>query len=237
MHSRTARFLRISKNGLFGILVLAMVFGLAPASLAESSQADKSAQGQGKGASKAQSKQQSKRKELMAKYERAQKLHKELKSIQQKAIENNPDLKKKRDSLNQFMQSVLDKKLQGSSVDTERMKAISQKLKSGSSNMTKTEKQDLITEYRGMAKKYQKARQEMMQDKEVKQRNKSLRDEMLEAMKKENPEVESMLQELRTLEASLRQERMKMKQQQMRQQQQQKMQQQKKKMMDQPESQ
>jgi len=106
---------------------------------------------------KAQQSQQSQ--ELQKAKQNAQKYSQKLQEIQKAAMENNPDLKKKRDELQKMQQNKMEEMV--------------------SDNATRMEKL--------------KARMKLRQDKELQNKRKSLQEDFLEAMKKEDPKTEDYL--------------------------------------------
>jgi len=216
MNTSTVGENRFQPAALICFLVLAVTFGLSSSGFAESAGAKKSRQGQAQtnATSEGQSAQAFREavQEFRAKQKRMQELKSKLLSIQQKALETNPDLKEELSSLKEYRLSVLNENLNGTQVDIERMQEIEDKFKSKSANMTKAEAKELKAEYRQMrsSKEYQQARQSMASNKEVQKRTQAFNDRMLKAMKEVNPKVESMNQEWLSIRRDLQKMRQKL---------------------------
>jgi chromosome segregation ATPase len=122
-------------------------------------------------------------------------LRQQLGKIQQKALDNNPELKKQRSELQELMKSKVKSQVDGADQKMARLKEIRSKLQ-GDKDIPKAERKKLMQEFQKTAQTFQQAQQKAMQDPEVQKAQKQFRDDMRAAMKKEDPNTDQLIQDL-----------------------------------------
>jgi DNA repair exonuclease SbcCD ATPase subunit len=134
--------------------------------------------------------------QVQAKQAEIQQLNQELQQIQQSTIEANPGLADKRD---QFM-SMVDDKMSASGVDPDasraKMEDLQGQLESG--ELSEQESQAASEELRKEQASMRQAQGEAMQDPEVQEQIQSLNEELLAAMREQNPDTDNLISELQT---------------------------------------
>jgi chromosome segregation ATPase len=131
-------------------------------------------------------------------------LRQQLGKIQQKAMENNPELKQKRSELQELMKSKVKEQVDGADQKMARLKEIRQKLRNNK-DIPKGERQKLMKEFQSTAQAFQQAQQKAMKDPEVQKAQKAFREDMRAAMKKEDPNTDQLIQDLQQARKDFRQ--------------------------------
>lgn len=189
------------KNFTFVILCVGLLLLAAPATgICE--------QGEGKANESKGQKQQSIKQQYQRILQRAEELQAQLQDIQQKALQNNPELKKQKQDFEKFVKKTMDNNLKAQKVDTKRMEEIRKEL--SEEDLGQEKKQKLQKEFRQHILGYQKARAQTMQNQEVKKKRQNLINRTKTAMIKENPETEQLLEELHSLSQELQRMRQQM---------------------------
>jgi len=157
------------------------------------------AQSQGGAASQAQGgdsgMSQQKKQELRQAQKKVRELRQQIGQIQQKAMNNNPDLQKQQEDLKGLVKDKMKAKGQNPDQDISRMKEIRQKLQNNK-DMPKDERQKLMQEFQKTTQSFQQAQKSVMQDPEVQEARSQFRDDLMAAMKEENPKVEQMIKDM-----------------------------------------
>jgi hypothetical protein len=122
-------------------------------------------------------------------------LRKQLGEIQQKALDNNPELKQQRKDLRSLMQKKVKGQVEGADSKMARLKEIRSKLQNNK-DIPKSERQKLMKEFQSTAQLFQQAQQKAMQDPEVQQARKKFQKDLRAAMKEEDPNAEQLIQDL-----------------------------------------
>jgi septal ring factor EnvC (AmiA/AmiB activator) len=153
----------------------------------------------------------SSQKDLMKKQQKIQTLKKKYKSvyselaeIQQKCLKNNPELGEKQKQVNTLIKKKSDQYLSELNVDINRLQELHQKLQK-TSDMKKQSKKGMIAEYKELLAKFQKAQKKTMTHPKVKRKREEFQNEMISAMKKENPKVKEMAEELNRIQKKIQQ--------------------------------
>jgi septal ring factor EnvC (AmiA/AmiB activator) len=153
----------------------------------------------------------SSQKDLMKKQQKIQTLKKKYKSvyselaeIQQKCLKNNPELGEKQKQVNTLIKKKSDQYLSELNVDMNRLQELHQKLQK-TSDMKKQSKKGMIAEYKELLAKFQKAQKKTMTHPKVKRKREEFQNEMISAMKKENPKVKEMAEELNRIQKKIQQ--------------------------------
>lgn len=185
-----------------GLGLLVGVLGMAPA-LAQQKSAEGAkapeAQTQNQGPSAGQGRQA-----LAQTQRKLQNLQRELGKLQQKALKDNPDLAKQRQALQDLVVSTMKDKGHTPEKDMQRMQEIRSKLQS--KDVEKGQKQKLVQEMRDHQRSLIQARRDAFQDKKVQQKSSEFRDNLIAAMKKSDPDAESLIKEYNQTRQQLQQQ-------------------------------
>lgn len=140
--------------------------------------------------------------------EAARKLHGEfmqlqqrLASIQQKAIEAHPELKKQEEDLQTMVMAKMSSAGADASGEMDAINEIEQKLRNP--DTTESERQKLMPEYQKRAKAFRDTQMRVMQDPEVMKARAALVDATTAAMKQVDPQTEKLLEELKQKQAEM----------------------------------
>lgn len=125
-----------------------------------------------------------------------------MKSIQDKVLEENPDLQKQKEEFEAMLDEKMEQNLSQEGVDKNRMQQIRSKLSKG--DLKEQKKKELEKEYRQQIQSYRKARIKTMQDKDIQEQREDLVKKILAKMKIEDPKTEEMLQELQSLNKKMK---------------------------------
>ncbi len=129
-------------------------------------------------------------------------LQKNLKSIQDKVLEANPDLQEQKEELEAMIDEKMEQNLSQEGVDQNRMQQIRSKL--SEKDLGNQKQQELQQEYQQQMQSYRKARMKTMQDEEVHKQREDLVQKIVAEMKEEDPKTEEMLQELQSLNEKMK---------------------------------
>ncbi len=149
--------------------------------------------------------------QLQQKVTRFNQLKQDLKTIQDAAIEKNPDLKKQQEALQLLVQETLQENLETAGLDLENIKQMQQDLQQ--EDMPQNEKEQLAAEFRQKVQAYSRVQRETMTDENITEKTNAFRDGLEKAMKKENPQSGEMMEELKALLTELQQIQMQQNQQ------------------------
>lgn len=141
--------------------------------------------------------------ELQQKITRFNQLKGDLKTIQDTAIENTPELKEQQEALQLLVQETLQENLKEAGLDLENIKQMQQDLQQA--DMSEAEKEALAAEFRQKVQQYTQVQRETMADATIQEKTDAFRDGLEKAMKKENPQSGEMMEELKALIAELQQ--------------------------------
>lgn len=134
---------------------------------------------------------------LQEKVDRFNQLKQELKTIQDAAMANNPELTAQQQELEALIKETMEKKLADSGVDIERIKQLQTDLQNP--DVADTEKMAMSTEFREKAQAYQMAQQATLSDPAITEKSNKFRTDLEAAMKNENEACGDMMVELQTL--------------------------------------
>lgn len=135
-------------------------------------------------------------KELQDAQKKVRDLSQQIGDIQKKAMEANPELQKQREDLRSLLKEKMEAKGHTPDQNIDRMKEIRKQL-SESKDLPKSERQKLMQEFQNTARTFRQAQKEAMQDPEVQKARQAFQDDLMAAMKKEDPKVEQLIQDLR----------------------------------------
>ncbi len=169
---------------------------LGAAVAASPSAAQPAAGGPGQGGGKGQGMTSEQKKELRDAQKKVQDLNQQIGEIQKKAMNANPGLQEKRDDLRSLLKDKMEAKGHTPGEDISRMKEIRKKL-SEEKEIPKAERQKLMQEFQQTARTFQQAQKEAMKDPEVQEARQQFQDDLLAAMKKEEPKVEQLIEDLK----------------------------------------
>lgn len=195
-----------------GLLASTLVMGSAMAQqeMLEEQKSQETAES-GSEAEQKQSSGAADRKAIMQTQRKMQNLQRELGKVQQKALEENPELAEKQEALQDLVISTMQDNGHTPEKDMERMKEIREKMQSG--DVEKAEKQKMAQEMRKHQQSLVQARQEAFQDEEVQKKTSEFREELMAAMKETDPEAESLIEEYNKTRQKMQQDMQKMQQQ------------------------
>ncbi|MCS4503200.1 hypothetical protein KBTX_01044 [wastewater metagenome] len=133
---------------------------------------------------------------------KVRKLSQKLSKIRQSAIKNNPDLAKQRDALRQSVNDSIRSSGVDPKKDVARLREIAKKLRAGD---VKGEEQKALTkEYRKKREALLEARRKALSNEDIQASQKKFRDELLAAMKKEDPNTEDLIKQYNAAQRDLR---------------------------------
>ncbi|MFP4040373.1 MAG: hypothetical protein ACLFS7_07515 [Desulfosudaceae bacterium] len=135
--------------------------------------------------------------------ERMNQLQQELTALQQKVIENNPDLEEDQQALQELVTDKLEQKLAENDIDMERIQELQAQLQS--SDLEEEEKSELMDEFRSKAQIYNQARADAMNDEEVQENYQKYVDELKTLMEEEDPNMPEKTKEIEELQLKLQQ--------------------------------
>jgi len=122
-------------------------------------------------------------------------LRQQLGQIQQKALDNNPELKQQQKDLQSLMKDKVKGQVDGADKKMARLKEIRSTLQ-GNKDMPKEERQKLMKEFQSTAQEFQQAQKKAMQDPEVQQAREKFQKDMRAAMNEEDPNTDQLMQDL-----------------------------------------
>jgi len=186
-------------RGLVVLLGLAISMGL-PA-LATAQQGQSAAAGQAKGQATTKLSE-----EQIQAFKDAQKRYKELKQrisdIQKQALENNPQLEKDQQALKDLVMQTMRDGGAEPQKSMDRIEELKGQLKD--KDMSKEKRKSLMKELRSESMAVRQAQKKALKTKEVKQARSDLRQQIIEAMKEEEPKTEQLMQELKDQRKKMR---------------------------------
>lgn len=125
-----------------------------------------------------------------------------LQQIRKQALKNNPDLREQQKQFSNLVQQAITE--QGYDIEAGRAhyKKLTQKLKSG--DLSKQERKSVMQDIAAERQSLRTARAAALQQPAVQKAGKALQKSTLAAMKKQNPEVEQLIQDMNELRSKLR---------------------------------
>lgn len=135
-----------------------------------------------------------------------QQLQQRLAETQQQAIENNPRLQEQGDALENLVLDKMEDAGYQPRQDLETLEAAEEQLRDP--DLSAEERQELIQseDVQRAQMNLQEAQQSVAGDPEVQEAQEALRDDLMAAMREENPEVESMIERMQTLQQQMMQQ-------------------------------
>ncbi|HKJ88661.1 MAG TPA: hypothetical protein VKA48_09160 [Gammaproteobacteria bacterium] len=134
--------------------------------------------------------------ELRQAQQKVQKLRQRIGKVQQAAMKNNPDLQKQREDLKGLLKDKMQESGATPDKDLARMKEIRGKLSGKKNDLPKEKRQALMKEFQQKAQGFQKAQKAALQDPEVQKARDKFRNDLMTAMKDEEPKVDQLIQDL-----------------------------------------
>ena len=132
----------------------------------------------------------------------AKELRGQLKEIQQQTLAGNETLSTQQENLHTAFREAMEKNLNELDVDVERLQEISRKIKQ--EDLSQEQSKTLRQEFQTLATGYQQAKNKTLQNKKLQGMNKDFTENLLAAMKDQNPETRSIIQELEILRTEMR---------------------------------
>ncbi|MGM0553675.1 MAG: hypothetical protein ACQETK_07750 [Pseudomonadota bacterium] len=134
-----------------------------------------------------------------------QQLQQELATIQQQAIENNPELEEKGDSLEVLVMDKMEAAGYEPRRDLETLEGAQEQLQD--SELSAEERQSVIEseDVQQAQTNLQEAQQAVADDEEIQDAQTELREELMDAMRTENPDVDELLSRLQSLQQQMQQ--------------------------------
>lgn len=135
--------------------------------------------------------------------EEAIETQKKLVAIQQETLEQNKSLQKKQAVLEELALKKINAELEGTTFEEERdaLAALGEKIRAAGENGTNTSA--MIGKYQARAQSLRAAQQSISRDEEVLSAEAEFRDDLLTAMKQENPKTEELLSRMQNLQRQL----------------------------------
>lgn len=137
--------------------------------------------------------------------QQAMQIQQKLVQIQKATVEANPELAEQQQELQALIQEKMKANGHTPEKDMSRLKKIREQAQA--EDMDKKERQSLAQEFQQTRQKLGNARREAMQDEEVQEKTEALQQDMIAAMKEQNPETEKLLKQMEALQAAHQQQR------------------------------
>lgn len=137
------------------------------------------------------------RQELRAAHKRVQKLRQEIGQIQQTALKNNPELQKKKKEMRSLILDTMKEDGYTPEADLSRMRELRSKMSKGGKDLPKGERKKLLQEFRKKSQRLMEAQQKALKKEKVQKARDNFRDDLLAAMKEEDPKTEELLKDLK----------------------------------------
>jgi len=131
-----------------------------------------------------------------------QKTNQELAAIREKTLENNPELAKRRDELSALVQETMSEQGHDPDAQIERLEELRKKMQSG--DVEASERREILQEAQSQQQQLQQAQQAALQDEEVQQAREAFGEDLIAAMKEEDPRTEELIQKLDKQRRALR---------------------------------
>lgn len=132
--------------------------------------------------------------ELAKARQKARNLQKKIRDLQSKALENNPELRKRQEQLKKQVQ----KKMAGNGFSPDqRQRLKSLKANLGNQGSGKAPNRKRMKEFQKLMKARSQARQQAMQDPAIQKARKAFREDLMAAMKEHNPKTPQLVSKLR----------------------------------------
>lgn len=125
-----------------------------------------------------------------------------LQKIHAQTLKNNPELQQQQQELMSMVQDAIEAQGYDIEAGKERVKNMTQKLQSG--DLSKEERKALMQDFAAERRSLAKARAAALQQPEIQEASKQLQQDTLAAMKAENENVETLMQEMQQLRQKLR---------------------------------
>jgi len=122
----------------------------------------------------------------------AQAIQQRLQSIQQKALEENPELQQMQKDYEASVEKAMKEKGANPDEDIERLREIQSK--AADQELSDEERQALVGEFQKIRQKLMQAEQQAMQSAEVASKREELQEAVVDAMVEEDPETEKLLE-------------------------------------------
>jgi len=139
--------------------------------------------------------------EFMQQRAKLQQLQQQLGKIQKQTMDKHPDLQQRQEDFRDLMFSKMEEKGHSPKQEIGHLKTLQTKLQD--KDIKADKRKDLIQDYRKTNMSLQQAQQEALQDKEVKQARQSLSNDVLSAMRDEDPHTDKLLQQVKETRQSL----------------------------------
>lgn len=132
------------------------------------------------------------RQKLLDTREKLQKLHRQLAEISAAALENNPSLQEQEGKLRDLVLNTMKNAGYEPEKEVEHIKELAGKLRS--ENVDAEQKKRLVADYQQTQERLIAAQREALGNEEVQQARQTYQDQMRQAMAKENPDSEALIQ-------------------------------------------
>lgn len=142
--------------------------------------------------------QQQKTRELVQEYRQTAE---KLKQIRQEAVAANPELGEQSREFQDQIEQAMDESDYDVEAGQEKLQEMGKRYKSG--DLSEEDRQKLATEFQAERQKMEQAKQEVMQQEEIRTQGAELQEDILTAMKEHDPQTEDLLQRLRELRQEL----------------------------------
>lgn len=134
-------------------------------------------------------------KEFMQTRAQLQQLQKQLGEIQQKVLDENPDLQQQREDFQKLVMTTMKDQGATPQEDVNKLKTLQAELQK--EDLPKDKRQRLIQEFRDTNMALQQAQQQALQNKQVQEARKSLNNALITAMVDADPETEKLLSQVK----------------------------------------
>lgn len=130
-----------------------------------------------------------------------QKLQQQLTQIQQAAVKENPDLLQQEEAFRKLLMTTFKEGGHTPEKDYQELQALQDKIQNAET--PEAEREKLFKELQQKNAEFQKMQREVMQDKDITKAQDELNTNILNAMKKQNPDTEKLLSELQETQQKL----------------------------------
>lgn len=138
--------------------------------------------------------------------QQAQALQQKIVSIQQNALQANPELETQRAELEKMVLAAMREQGAAPQQDSKRLDELKQQI--SQPGLTDEERMQIAQEAQAIQNRLQQAQQKVMQNQNVLEAQEAFREDMIIAMNDENANTESLMEELQQLVQQLRRQQM-----------------------------
>ncbi|MDN3517919.1 hypothetical protein QWY84_09875 [Aquisalimonas lutea] len=174
-------------KGALRVLVAAFALAFAGSVAAQSSQGQGQGQGQGQDSNPQM---------------RLQQIQQRLAEAQQKALDENPGLQSQREELEELVIQKMEEEGYDPNANMETLENAQSQIQN--EDLSNEERQQMLQDARQAQQQLQEAQQAAMQDEEVVEAQEAFQNDLMEAMREQDPETDQLIEEFRSIQQEMR---------------------------------